>query len=47
MDEVFLKIDHTMSLPGMQYLYYILRRPIFQRDALAERKKHSQFLKGK
>lgn len=39
MDEVFLKIDHTMSLPGMQYLYYILRRPIFQRDALAERKK--------
>lgn len=39
MDAVFNKIDHTMSLPGMEYLYYILRRPYFQEDILLKRKK--------
>src|SRR5699024_7469806 len=38
MDTVFNKIDHTMSLPGRQYLYYILRRPYFQEDILWKRK---------
>jgi len=38
MDAVFSKMDHTMSLPGMQYLYYILRRPYFKEEALKERK---------
>ena len=38
MDAVFNKIDHTMSLPGMQYLYYMLRRPYFKEDALKKRK---------
>lgn len=37
MDFVFSKIDHTMSLPGMQYLYYILRRPIFEESTLKKR----------
>lgn len=37
MDTVFSKIDHTMSLPGMQYLYYILRRPIFKEGLLKRR----------
>lgn len=38
MDAVFNKMDHTMSLPGMQYLYYILRRPYFKEDVLKKRK---------
>ncbi|HSH36060.1 MutS-related protein [Schnuerera sp.] len=37
MDTVFTKIDHTMSLPGMQYLYYILRRPLFKENPLNKR----------
>ncbi len=37
MDVVFSKIDQTMSLPGMQYLYYILRRPIYDIDILKKR----------
>ena len=37
MDSVFSKIDHTMSLPGMQYLYDLLRKPIFEGDALKKR----------
>ncbi|NLK42955.1 MAG: DNA mismatch repair protein MutS [Tissierellia bacterium] len=39
MDSVFSKIDHTKSLPGMQYLYYILRNPIFNKDILEKRNK--------
>ena len=38
MDTVFYNIDHTMSLPGVQYLYYILRRPKFKEDILKKRK---------
>lgn len=37
MDEVFKKLDHTESLPGMQYLYNLLRKPIFDREVLKER----------
>lgn len=37
MDTIFTKIDHTMSLPGMQYLYYILRRPLFKENPLNKR----------
>lgn len=37
MDSVFSKMDHTMSLPGMQYLYHILRRPIFDKAILKKR----------
>lgn len=37
MDSVFSKIDHTMSLPGMQYLYDILRKALFKEDVLRER----------
>lgn len=37
MDIVFSKIDQTMSLPGMQYLYYMLRRPIYDIDILKKR----------
>lgn len=39
MDQVFEKVDHTKSLPGMQYLYNILRNPIFNEDKLEERHK--------
>lgn len=37
MNSVFSKIDHTMSLPGMQYLYDILRKPIFDKNILKKR----------
>lgn len=37
MDSVFCKIDHTKSFPGMQYLYNILRNPIFNENILKER----------
>lgn len=37
MDSVFSKVDHTKSLPGMQRLYYILRKPLFNGDELNER----------
>lgn len=38
MNTVFEKIDHTMSLPGMQYLYNILKKPVFNRNLLEKRK---------
>ncbi len=37
MNSVFSKIDHTMSLLGMQYLYDILRKPIFDKNILKKR----------
>ena len=37
MDSVFSKIDHSKSLPGMNYLYNILRNPLFHKDKLIER----------
>ena len=37
MDSVFQKLDHTKSLPGMQSLYNILRRPLFDEIELEKR----------
>lgn len=37
MDYVFKKVDHTMSYPGEQYLYYLLRHPVFDNDDLKRR----------
>lgn len=39
MDSIFAKIDHTKSLPGMNYLYNILRNPLFNKKELEERNK--------
>lgn len=39
MNSVFEKIDHTKSLAGMQYLYYILRKPLFKKEILKDRNK--------
>ena len=39
MEEVFHEIDHTMSLPGMQYLYNLIRRPVYSEKILKERNK--------
>lgn len=44
MDTVFGKIDHTKSLPGMQYLYNMLRIPLFEKDMLKERNEISKSL---
>jgi len=45
MDTVFSKMDHTMSLPGIQYLYYILRRPFFEENVLKKRNKKINLLR--
>lgn len=37
MDSVFHKVDHTKSLPGMQYLYFLLRNTIFDKEKLNKR----------
>lgn len=37
MDAVFSKVDHTKSLPGMQKLYCILRKPLFNEEELKRR----------
>ncbi len=39
MDSIFAKIDHTKSLPGMNYLYNILRNPLFDKSELQNRNK--------
>lgn len=39
MDSVFGKIDHTKSMPGMNYLYNILRNPMFNKEQLIKRNK--------
>lgn len=48
MDSVFEKTDHTMTLPGMQYLYNVLKTPKFHKGVLEERsKKLSNFSRNK
>lgn len=37
MDSIFGKIDHTKSMPGMNYLYNILRNPMFHKEPLLKR----------
>lgn len=48
LDSVFNKVDHTKSLPGMQKLYHILRKPLFdEKDLKSRNKKINSFLKEK
>lgn len=48
MDAVFSNIDHTKSLPGMQYLYDMLRKPLFNGDVLKKRNESiNRFMKNK
>src|SRR5699024_5897766 len=42
---LFSKMEHTMSLPGIQYLYYILRRPFFEENVLKKRNKKINLLR--
>lgn len=37
MDLVFRQANHTISVTGAQYLYYLLRNPVFDQKLLAER----------
>jgi len=37
MDFVFAEADHTISVTGSQYLYYLLRTPVFNDKLLSER----------
>jgi DNA mismatch repair ATPase MutS len=42
LDEIFKKIDHTVSPVGGQVLYAIIRSPLFDQRKLEERKKFSE-----
>lgn len=44
MDAVFRTIDRTKSLPGTQYLYRMLRNPLFLKNRVKERNKISESL---
>lgn len=44
MDAVFKKVDRTQSLPGMQYLYNMLRIPLFNKDSIKDRNQTSELL---
>ena len=37
MNSVFSKVDHSKSLPGVQYLYDMLRKPLFKKKHLEKR----------
>src|SRR3972149_9936211 len=37
MDFVFTEVDHTVSIAGSQYLYHLLRTPVFDDKLLLER----------
>ena len=37
MDFVFTEADHTISVTGSQYFYYLLRTPVFNNKSLAKR----------
>lgn len=39
MDKIYEKLDRTLSAPGEQILYYILRTPIFNNEELRKREK--------
>ncbi|MGH4122778.1 MAG: MutS-related protein [Clostridium sp.] len=43
MDKVFNKVDRTLSSPGEQYLYHILRNPILKQEKLINRNKNISF----
>lgn len=44
MDTVFVQIDRTKSLPGMQFLYNMLRNPLFNKDKIKDRNQTSELL---
>lgn len=44
MNTVFIQIDRTKSLPGMQYLYNMLRNPLFNKDKIKDRNQTSDLL---
>ena len=48
MDSVFSKVDHTNSLPGVQKLYDLLRKPLFNKEDLEKKsEKIDSFLNNK
>ncbi len=39
MDQIFMQMNNTYSSAGEEYLYYVLRTPVFSTDVLKEREK--------
>lgn len=46
MNDVFLKVDNSITTPGQHLLYTILRSPLFQESKLKERDKMIEYLKA-
>lgn len=45
MDRIFMLINQTVSSPGEDYLYYLLRTPEFDKETLEKREKLMQFFR--
>lgn len=45
MDRIFMLVNHTLSSPGEDYLYKILREPAFQEEELQERDRLIEFFR--
>ena len=43
MDSVFIMLNNTLSSPGQEYLYYLLRTPVFDEQELKERNRLAEF----
>ena len=43
MDRIFIQINQTVSSPGEDVLYNMLRRPVFNKEKLEEREKLIHF----
>jgi DNA mismatch repair ATPase MutS len=45
MDDIYSKIESTLTTPGEQVLYYLLRTPVFQEDELKSRDRIIEYFK--
>ncbi|HHW48265.1 MAG TPA: DNA mismatch repair protein MutS [Clostridiaceae bacterium] len=43
MDKIFMRLNNTQSTVGEEYLYYLLRRPLFEEKELKERERLISF----
>lgn len=46
MDRIFMMLNQTISGCGEDYLYYILRKPLFDQEALAKREELIEYFRG-
>jgi len=44
MDLIFERVDHTMTIPGQQFLYNLLRNPVFSKEILKKRSETTNWI---